>query len=148
MALAAIKLTVGQSLGDGRYGTVIKGASVPAVSTTQTDVAAAKTAAALAVADAAAVAAAVAALVADGASPTQAHVTTLNSAWGTLNADISAANTAAGTAKTDADNLATAFSGDVTITWDASVVTHRNQMRHALHVALRAIEAGYGSLAE
>jgi len=70
------------------------------------DVTAAKTATAAAVTAApstTAVAAAIGVLVADGASPTQAHVTTLNSAWTTLLAAIvaqvalvSTADTAAG----------------------------------------------------
>lgn len=106
MALAAVKLTVGQSLGDGRYSTAVKGGSVPNLTAVSTDVST---------------------LVADGASPTQAHVTTLNTDFSALN---------------------TALAGDVVVIWDGAVVTHRNQLRHALLHALKAVEAGYGGLAE
>lgn len=106
MALAAVNLTIGQSLGDGRYGVTAKGASAPDFATVTADIAT---------------------LVADGASPTQAHVTTLN---------------------TDYAPLAAAINGDVTVVWNTTNVTKRNQLRHALQVALKMVEGGYGGLAE
>ena len=66
MALAAVKITVGQSLGGGAYSSSVKGASVPDLATVVADTAT---------------------LVADGASPTQGHVTTLDT-------DVTALNTA------------------------------------------------------
>jgi hypothetical protein len=66
MAYAGISVTLGQSLPGGRFSTTHGAASdVTAYSS---------------------VASAIATLVADGASPTQAHVTTLNTAWTTLKA--------------------------------------------------------------
>lgn len=120
MALAAVNITIGQSLGGGRYSSSIKGGSAPDFATVTTDMATA--------------AADVATLVADGASPTQGHVTTLDT-------DFSAAN-AAYTA------LAGTINGDVTVVWDSSTITSRNQMRAALAAALSAIDGGYGGLAE
>lgn len=106
MALAAVKITVGQSLGDGNYSSTVKGASVPPLSAVVSDTAT---------------------LVADGASPTQGHVTTLN---------------------TDVTALNSALAGDVVVLWDGTVVTSRNQLRTALRIALRAIEGGHTGLAE
>lgn len=106
MALAAVKVTVGQSLGDGRYSSVVKGGAVPGLTT---------------------VSANIATLVADGASPTQAHVTTLN---------------------TNFTAFSTALGGDVVLIWDGSVVTHRNQIRSVLLTMLKAVDGGYGGLAE
>jgi len=67
MALAAVNITLGQSLGDGRYSVAVKGGSVPDFATVTTDVAT---------------------LVADGVSPTQAHVNTLNTDYTALTAAI------------------------------------------------------------
>lgn len=106
MALAAVNLTIGQSLGDGRYSASIKGGSIPNFSAVTTDVAT---------------------LVADAASPTQAHVTTLN---------------------TDYAALAAAITGDVTVIWNGATITHRNQLRHVLLTLMKAVEGGYGGLAE
>jgi len=39
MALAAINITIGQSLGDGAYSSVIKGASVPSFAAVTADAA-------------------------------------------------------------------------------------------------------------
>lgn len=65
MALAAVQITVGQSLGNGHFATTIKGASVPPLSTVVSNKDT---------------------LVADGASPTQGHVNTLNTNLTALNA--------------------------------------------------------------
>lgn len=117
MALASISIAVKQLLGNNHYGTLISQSAVPVAPSVTT------------------VAADVATLVADGASPTQGHVTTLNTDWTALSAAITAYNAASNT-------------GDVTILWNGSTITHRGQMRSALTRALQAIEAGYGGLAE
>jgi hypothetical protein len=105
MALAAVKVTIGQALNDGGvYGVAIKGSSVPGLAAVVTDTAT---------------------LVADGASPTQGHVTTLN---------------------TDVTALNTALAGDVVLMWDGSTVTNRRQLRSALLLALQMIDGGYGAL--
>jgi hypothetical protein len=106
MALAAVNITIGQALGSGRYSSSVKGGSVPDIATVTTNVAT---------------------LVADGASPTQAHVTTLN---------------------TNHTKLAAAITGDVSVIWDGSTITSRNQLRHALREAIRAVEGGCGALSE
>lgn len=106
MALAAVKISIGTSLADGSYAPSVSSASIPDIAT---------------------VVANTATLVADGASPTQAHVTTLNTGVAALN---------------------TALSGDVVVMWSGSVITTRNQLRAALKAALRAIEGGNGGLAE
>lgn len=106
MALAAVNITVGQSLGGGLYSSAIKGGSIPNFSAVTADVAT---------------------LVGDGASPTQAHVNTLN---------------------TDYTALAGAINGDVTVIWNGAVVTSRNQLRAALLAALKAVDGGYGGLSE
>lgn len=112
MAFVAAKATVNQALPEGHYNidTQSVGGS-GAVSTT-------------------AVATDVATLVADGASPTQAHVTTLNTDWGTLLAAINASN---------------AVSGNVSIQYDASVVTTKNQLREAVRALMVFLE-GNGAL--
>lgn len=77
MANIVLNATLGANLGEGKYVTSVKlGAPVVAADTTD-------------------VADAIAVLVADGASPTQAHVTTLNNAWTTLLASITALNASA-----------------------------------------------------
>ena len=120
MALAAVNITIGQSLGGGVYNSSVKGGSVPSFATVTTDMAT--------------VSADVASLVADGASPTQGHVTTLTTDFSALNTAYTA--------------LKPAISGDVSIVWDGSVITSRNQLRAALHAALAAIDGGYGGLSE
>lgn len=196
MALAAINITIGQSLGGGNYSSSVKGASVPnfsvvttdtatliadnvavtpvenAVATLETDVAA-LVAANVAVTP---VENAVATLEADGATPTQAHVTALRgvwdtlsaactthngdantvnsdktalrSAWNTLSAACTTHNSDANTANTVATTLSGTINGDVSIIWNGSTITHRNQLRQALRTALAAVEAGYGGLGE
>lgn len=68
-----------------------------------------------------AVAADVATLVADGATPTQAHVTTLNTDWGTLNTALAAM---------------VPETGDVYVSFDATKITTRRQLREALEQVL------------
>ena len=144
MALAAVNITVGQSLGDGKYSSAIKSASVPVLTTlatVATDIATVNT-------DMTTVTANVATLVADGATPTQGHVNTLNTNFTTLSTDVTALGTAITAASAAATTLTNALNGDVMVVWDGSTITHRNQLRHALLVALRAVEGGYGGLAE
>jgi hypothetical protein len=74
------------------------------------------------------VAANVATLVADGASPTQAHVTTLNTNWGALL------------------NMITPTNKDVILSFDASVITTRTALRQAVAALLATIESGVGGL--
>lgn len=74
-----------------------------------------------------AVAADVATLVADGATPTQAHVTTLNTDWGAI-------ATANGTP-----------AADVVLTVNATNVLTRTQLRNAVAVLLKYFE-GNGAL--
>lgn len=69
MALAAIKVTIGQSLGGGQYNASIGAGTVPDFATVTADVAT---------------------LVADGATPTQGHVNTLNTDYTALAAATSA----------------------------------------------------------
>lgn len=110
MARIAFGCTLGSDLGQGRFGS--SAGSVAPASTSAGVASGTLTAN---------VAAAVAVLVADGASPTQAHVTTLNVAWGLLATAIAAANTAASAA-------------NVVLDIDTSVVTTQNGVRHAMRV--------------
>lgn len=116
MARIAFGCTLGGDLGQGRFGS--SAGSVPPAATSAAIAAGTLTTN---------VAAAVAALVADGASPTQAHVTTLNTAWGLLATAIAAANTAAAAA-------------NVVLDIDTSVVTTQNGVRHALRVLDHALK--------
>lgn len=144
MALAAVKITVGTDLGGGQYGSSINGGSVPNIATAVTDVA-------TLVADNVAVTPvenAVATLEADGATPTQAHVTALRGVWNTLSAACTAHNGDANAMNVDVTAINAALSGDVVVIWNGSVVTHRNQLRAALRLALRAVDGGIGGLAE
>lgn len=120
MSLAAVNVTIGQSLGGGAYSSSVKGGSVPNFATVTTDMAT--------------VSADVATLVSDGASPTQGHVNTLNTDFAALNTAYTA--------------LAGAINGDVTVVWNGAVITSRNQLRAALQAALRAVNGGYGGLSE
>lgn len=80
----------------------------------------------------AAVASAVATLVADGASPTQAHVTALNSAWSTLNSDIAAGSLAQ--------------AGDVVVSFNATTVKSVTELRRVLLKAVEMAEGNYAGL--
>jgi len=106
MALAAVNITIGQSLGGGAYSSTIKRGSAPNFTSVTADVAT---------------------LVADGASPTQGHVNTLN---------------------TDYTALAAAITGDVSVIWDGSTITSRNQLRAALRKVIEAVNGGFGGLSE
>ena len=116
MARIAFGCTLGQSLGEGRFSSS-SGSAAPATTsaaiangTLKTDVAAA-----------------VAVLVADGASPTQGHVDTLNTAWGLLATAIAAAATGATAANVGLDI-------------DTAVVTTKNGVKAAVREILRTVD--------
>src|SRR6266702_4791665 len=75
--------------------------------------------------DIVAVVADTAVLVADGASPTQAHVTTLNGHVATLSP---------------------VTAGDLAVVWDPATITTVNQLKAAFAVVLAAAQGGYGGL--
>lgn len=50
--------------------------------------------------------------------------------------------------QTDAVALTGAIDSDVAVVWDGAVVTNRRQLRAALELALKAVDAGYGGLDE
>lgn len=129
VARQSIKVTIGTAFGEGRLTPDANqtGAGLSAA-TAVTDNAAV-------VAAQATVAANVATLVADGASPTQAHVTTLNTNWGTL-------NTAITTLAADVAALNSAITGDVQVTWDTTKVTTVTQLKRAFDAALQAAAGG------
>lgn len=116
MARIAFGATLGGNLGEGRFSTS-SGSVAPAITNANTANGTLKTD----------VAAAVAVLVADGASPTQAHVTTLNVAWGLLATAIAAAATGAAAA-------------NVVLDIDNTVVTTRNGVKAAVAELLRTVE--------
>lgn len=129
MARIAFKCTLGQSLGNGAFNTQA-GASTPLLTSATAADDAAGTASGTLADD---VAAAVGVLVADGASPTEAHVTTLNTAWGLLATAIAAAKTATAAAKVAADGP------DVIVEIDDAVVTTQNGARASLLAVLHTI---------
>lgn len=115
MARIAFGATLGGNLGEGKFST--SGGSVAPAAT------AAGVAAGTLTTN---VAAAVAVLVADGASPTQAHVNTLNTAWGLLATAIAAANTATAAA-------------NVVLDIDTAVVTTQNGVRAAMRELMQTV---------
>lgn len=128
MSKIALTVKVNQAKPGGDYSLAPGSAADPTatISSLSTAIAAAVTA----TPDYTAVAADIATLVADGASPTQAHVTALNTAWGTYktaadayNADVAALSTTASAATVAAD---------VTLVINLATVTNMNQVRAAL----------------
>jgi hypothetical protein len=81
------------------------------------------------------VAAAIAVLVADGATPTEAHVTTLNDAWTAYLAAL-------------ATYSASSASGNMVLSIDTAVVTTKRKFRAGLATFTQAINSGIGSLPE
>lgn len=77
----------------------------------------------------------VAVLVADGASPTQAHVTTLNTHMTTLDAAIAAAS---------GNNLL--GGADVVLLFDSTVVANNSNLRAFLRALTQLAAGGYGDL--
>jgi hypothetical protein len=119
MSIQPVAANVKQLLGDGSKYRIQAASVAPSSSApSQTAVSAAE---ALVVTD-------VATLVADGASPTQAHVTQLNTDWGTLktalDAYLAAVTAYAGTVS--------GAVGDVTVTVNTANVTNSRQLDSAL----------------
>lgn len=129
MARIAFGCTLGQSLGEGRFNTTA-GAKTPALTSATTADTDTGTASGTLTTD---VAAAVAVLVADGASPTQAHVNTLNTAWGLLATAIAAAKVSTAAA------VVAAAPANVVLDIDASVVTTQNGVRAAMREIMQAV---------
>lgn len=129
MARVAFGVTLGGDLGSGRFNT--SGGSLPpnltAATTADTD---AGTAAGTLTTN---VAAAVAALVADGASPTQGHVNTLNTAWGLLATAIAQAKTSTAAAKVGV------AAANVILDIDTAVVTTQNGVRAAMRELMQTV---------
>ena len=75
------------------------------------------------------VASAIATLVADGASPTQGHVNTLNTAWGLLSTAMTTTKTATAAAKVSATTANSGASGaDVILQINATNVVTKNKL--------------------
>lgn len=93
---------------------------------------------------------AVSILVADGATPTQAHVTSMASAFGALDTTLTAVSTTLAmtdlaAATTDATALAAALNHDVVVSYNLSNVTTWSQLKRVVDVVLTACR-GNGSL--
>lgn len=110
MALKAVNIKIGQSIGEGRYSATNAGGSlpVPTLTTLLADIAAAIAAA-------------------GGSHDSTTELTTI---------------------QTDANALVLSQTADVSIVWDGTTITKRNQLREALKLALKAVDSGYGGLAE
>lgn len=150
MAFAAQTVTIKTAYANGDVG--VQGApgsdQVAAVTTADTDAAAAKTALVTVQSggtDFTALDAAMGVLVADGETPTQAHVTTANSAWTTFKADQATAKTAVDLVKTDTAAALAAMGADVTVIFDPAKVVTMNAMHAALKAVLQALD-GSGTL--
>lgn len=117
MAYAAFKSTLSGPVSDGVYGGQFGRPNDPLVASAAVTAAAIPVAAALAV------------LVADGASPTQAHVNTLNAAYTTLAAAIV--------------TNAAALSGDIEILVNKSTLDTRNKFLSLFRQLQRHIEGTY-----
>ena len=118
MALTGIKISLGQSLGNGLYQTGAGGGSAPDFSGISTNVATLATD--------------IATLVSDGASPTQAHVNAVSANFGVVNAAYM--------------SLVAACDADMTVIIDGSKFTKLNQLKAAFQRALQAAMSGIGGL--
>lgn len=120
--------------------TVTIGSVAPSVGRAQepntaiSTLAAAITAAQALAASTTAVAADVATLVADGASPTQAHVDTLNTDWGTFLTAYTAYEAAVNALSTTV--AASSVSADVTLLFNAATVINKNNLRQAVNAVM------------
>lgn len=85
------------------------------------------------------VAANIATLVADGATPTQAHVTTLNTNWGTLKALIDTQTTDTTAADTKAGADQTGCAAAVVVTFDTVVFSDKGRLQAAFKAIVDAI---------
>lgn len=126
MARIAFGCTLGGDLGQGRFSSSA-GAKTPALTSATTADTDTGTASGTLTTN---VAAAVAVLVADGALPTQAHVNTLNTAWGLLATAIAAAKVSTAAA------VVASAPANVVLDIDTAVVTTQNGVR----AAVRSIE--------
>lgn len=142
VARQSIKVTLGKHFGEGRYDASANPSGPATLATAVTDVGTAVTDAATMVAAQTPAAAAMAVLVADGASPTQAHVNTMNTAYGTLATAVAAMNTDVGTLNTDITAANVAFGGNVQIIFDSAVITTITQLKRAFDAALQAAAGG------
>lgn len=123
MASRAISVTLGAAVSpDGVYCASAGGAKDPVV-------------AAAAIADKTAFEAALAVLVADGASPTQAHVTTANNAYTTYAAAVVTYQTA----------VQASVAGNLVLILDTAVLTTSNKISSAVKAALQLLR-NYGLL--
>lgn len=155
MATGSVTVTIKKSLTSGANldrvdtdaapsaGQVLAGTIVSDVAAASAAQVAAVAAAATSTTNQATVAANVATLVADGATPTQAHVNTLNTNWAALNTSLNA-ETALGTAVTNAlatvtIDAASIPAGDVTIVFNAATVVSINALKAALDRALQIV---------
>lgn len=121
MASRAIAVTLGAAVSpDGEWAASAGGQKDPVV-------------AAAAVADSTALAAAMAVLVADGASPTQAHVTTANNALTTYLAAVVTYQTA----------VQASVAGNLVLIVDTAVLTTSNKIKGAVKAALQLLR-NYG----
>ena len=155
MSLASFFATINQALGDGKYSADAQPTNDPKADTATavTDLATLTTAIAAAVTaepSYTTVAADIATLVSDGASPTQAHVNALNTAWGTFKtaqdafvADVSALSTA--TVSADLTKITADLGGDVTVAINLATITNMNQLHAALAKILQTVK-GTGKL--
>ncbi len=135
MARKSVNATLGQSLGEGRYSSV-GGLGAPVA----IDVSAIEALSDVAVAakvSVSAVDAAIAVLVADAAAPTQAHVNTANTAWGTLSTAITALHAAVDAVEAALETLDTgaAATANVVVDIGAAVITKKAQLQSALAAA-------------
>lgn len=166
MAVSAIAVTLGVDLGEGKFNSSIGYAADPVAAVTtqaallvtaKAKVVLAQTASDTVVANAVSYAAlaatfatALGVCVSDGASPTQAHVTTANTAYtalaaayDTLSTDITTLDTAVDLAVTDTNlvtlaALTTALGSNVIVLIDTAVITTGNAYKWAIQKALQA----------
>jgi hypothetical protein len=148
MARFAAGLTVGTTTIGAENFSEAKSVADPAnASTTAADKATLNTADTLALTtDKTTVDGNIATLVADGATPTQAHVNTLNTNWTTMKTDMIALHNAI--VAYEADIAAgTTVGGDVILSFDAAKVGKRSVLRRAVDLyLLPLIEGGLGGL--
>lgn len=129
MARSSVAITLGQALPGGQFN-VRAGASGPV----SVDVATAVADLATLTTNVATVTGTLTTNVADGASPTQAHVNTLNTAWGLLATAIAALSTAAVSA--DLTLVSADDAADLVVDFNTSTVSSLN----AVKAAMRAVE--------
>lgn len=124
MALTAVNVSVGVSLGEGRYELAHVANSLPTKSTTtlSTDNAATLTA-----------------INAMGALTGYSALTGAAAA-------LAAAQAAKATVDTDIAALTLTLTSDVCVVWNQSTVTNKNQLRAALRSILKQVDGGLGGL--